>query len=382
MNSVTALTPHQAITQLRSSCAAEYQLFLADQNVARLTKKLTEFNDLAMAQLWQNCAMGTHLALIAVGGYGRAELFPYSDIDILVLLPDDSTQDSQADNEKVARFITQCWDSGLEIGSAVRTLGECISEAEQDITVRTSLLEARLICGSRSLFKSFQTAYSATLDPKAFFQAKLLEQTQRHQKYQGTPYALEPNCKESPGGLRDLQAILWVSKAAQLGNSFNDLYQKNLITERELTELKRNKRFLATLRANLHLLAKRHQDVLAFDLQAGLAKSMGIEESSARQASEAIMRRYYWVAKAVTQLNTILLQNIEALLFPQESRTIHPIAGEENGNFIERQGLLDIQDPDLYQKHPEQILRTFLVLTQTPAVNGLSAAPQARSSAA
>ena len=164
-----------------------------------------------------------------------------------------------------------------------------------------------------------------------------------------------------------------MSKAAQLGNSFNDLYQKNLITERELTELKRNKRFLATLRANLHLLAKRHQDVLAFDLQAGLAKSMGIEESSARQASEAIMRRYYWVAKAVTQLNTILLQNIEALLFPQESRTIHPIAGEENGNFIERQGLLDIQDPDLYQKHPEQILRTFLVLTQTPAVNGLSA---------
>jgi [protein-PII] uridylyltransferase len=373
MNSVTALTPHQTISQLRSSCAAEYQLFLADQNVARLTKKLTEINDLALAQLWQDCTMGAHLALIAVGGYGRAELFPYSDIDILVLLPDDSSQDSQADNEKVARFITQCWDSGLEIGSAVRTLAECISEAEQDITVRTSLLEARLICGSRSLFKSFQTAYSATLDPKAFFQAKLLEQTQRHQKYQGTPYALEPNCKESPGGLRDLQAILWVSKAAQLGNSFNDLYQKNLITERELIELKRNKRFLATLRANLHLLAKRHQDVLAFDLQAGLAKSMGIEESSAREASEAIMRRYYWVAKAVTQLNTILLQNIEALLFPQESRTIHPIAGEENGNFIERQGLLDIQDPNLYQKHPEQILRTFLVLTQTPAVNGLSA---------
>ncbi len=373
MNSVTALTPHHVIAHLRNACATEYQLFLADQNVARLTKKLTEINDAALIHLWQDCAIASDLVLIAVGGFGRAELFPYSDIDILVLLPNDSKLDPKADSEKVARFITQCWDSGLEIGSAVRTLAECLSEAEQDITVRTSLLEARLICGSRSLFKAFQTAFTTALDPKTFFQAKLLEQTQRHQKYQDTPYALEPNCKESPGGLRDLQVILWGSKAAQLGNSFNDLFQKGLITERELTELKRNKRFLATLRANLHLLANRHQDVLAFDLQAGLAKSMGMEESSARQASEAIMRRYYWVAKAVTQLNTILLQNIEALLFPQESRTIHPIAGEENNDFIERQGLLDIHDPLLYQKHPEQILRTFLVLTQTPAVNGLSA---------
>ena len=373
MNSVTALSPHHVIAHLRNACATEYQLFLADQNVARLTKKLTEINDAALIHLWQDCAIASDLALIAVGGFGRAELFPYSDIDILVLLPNDSKLDPKADSEKVARFITQCWDSGLEIGSAVRTLAECLSEAEQDITVRTSLLEARLICGSRSLFKAFQTAFTTALDPKTFFQAKLLEQTQRHQKYQDTPYALEPNCKESPGGLRDLQVILWASKAAQLGNSFNDLFQKGLITERELTELKRNKRFLATLRANLHLLTNRHQDVLAFDLQAVLAKSMGIEESSARQASEAIMRRYYWVAKAVTQLNTILLQNIEALLFPQESRTIHPIAGEENNDFIERQGLLDIHDPLLYQKHPEQILRTFLVLTQTPAVNGLSA---------
>ncbi len=373
MNSVTALSPHHVIAHLHNACATEYQLFLADQNVARLTKKLTEINDAALIHLWQDCAIASDLALIAVGGFGRAELFPYSDIDILVLLPNDSKLDPKADSEKVARFITQCWDSGLEIGSAVRTLAECLSEAEQDITVRTSLLEARLICGSRSLFKAFQTAFTTALDPKTFFQAKLLEQTQRHQKYQDTPYALEPNCKESPGGLRDLQVILWASKAAQLGNSFNDLFQKGLITERELTELKRNKRFLATLRANLHLLTNRHQDVLAFDLQAVLAKSMGIEESSARQASEAIMRRYYWVAKAVTQLNTILLQNIEALLFPQESRTIHPIAGEENNDFIERQGLLDIHDPLLYQKHPEQILRTFLVLTQTPAVNGLSA---------
>ena len=211
------------------------------------------------------------------------------------------------------------------------------------------------------------------MDPKTFFQAKLAEQIQRHHKYQDTPYSLEPNCKESPGGLRDLQVISWVSKAAQLGKTFKDLNSQGLITKRELTELNRNQKFLETLRANLHLLAGRRQDVLAFDLQNPLAAAMGLHEASARLGSEAIMRQYYWAAKAVTQLNDILLQNIEALLFPQESKTTHAIIGEENQHFIERQGLLDIVDPLLYEKHPEQILRTFLVFAQTPSVKGLSA---------
>lgn len=145
------------------------------------------------------------------------------------------------------------------------------------------------------------------------------------------------------------------------------------MTQRELTELNRNQRFLKTLRANLHLLAGRHQDVIAFDLQAPLAKSMGIETDSSRQASEAIMRRYYWAAKAVTQLNDVLLQNIEALLFSQESKTILPIPGEGNEHFVERRSVLDITDPQLFQKHPEQILRTFLVFAQTPSVKSLSA---------
>jgi [protein-PII] uridylyltransferase len=248
-----------------------------------------------------------------------------------------------------------------------------MSESEQDITVRTSLLESRFLCGKKALFKEFVNAYEAAMDPKTFFQAKQAEQIQRHYKYQDTPYSLEPNCKESPGGLRDLHVISWVSKAALLGDTFKDLNEAGLVTQRELTELNRNQRFLETLRANLHLLAGRRQDVLAFDLQAALAASMGITEESSRQASEAIMRRYYWAAKAVTQLNDVLLQNIEALLFPQESKTTHPIPGEGNEHFIERQGVLDITDPQLYQKHPEQILRTFLVFAQTSNVKSLSA---------
>ena len=347
--------------------------FKNNQQIHKLTKELCKLSDQLLTHLWQESGLKKEAALVAVGGFGRGALFPYSDIDILILLPGNPDSVPEDLSRKVEKFVASCWDTGLEIGSAVRTVSECVSEAEQDITVRTSLLEARFIDGQKSLFKEFTASFNKALDPKTFFQAKLAEQIQRHHKYQDTPYSLEPNCKESPGGLRDLQVISWVSKAAQLGKTFKDLNTQGLITKRELTELNRNQRFLETLRANLHLLAGRRQDVLAFDLQNPLAAAMGLHEESARLGSEAIMRQYYWAAKAVTQLNDILLQNIEALLFPQESKTTHPIAGEENQHFIERQGLLDIVDPLLYEKHPEQILRTFLVFAQTPSVTGLSA---------
>ncbi len=361
------------VVSLRAAREVAYAQFRENQQVGKLTKQLSKLSDELLISLWNGCDLNTDATLVAVGGFGRGALFPYSDIDILILLPADKSFFEKVLASKIEKFVAQCWDTGLEIGSSVRTVAECIFEAEQDITVRTSLLESRLICGKKSLFKEFASAYESTLDPKSFFQAKLAEQIQRHYKYQDTPYSLEPNCKESPGGLRDLQVISWVSKAALLGNTFKDLNEAGLVTKRELTELNRNQRLLETIRANLHLIAGRRQDVLAFDLQASLAKAMGITEESSRIASEAIMRRYYWTAKAVTQLNDVLLQNIEALLFPQESKTTHPIPGEGNECFIERQGVLDITDPQLYQKHPEQILRTFLVFAQTTNVKSLSA---------
>jgi [protein-PII] uridylyltransferase len=367
------MKPIADIASLRAARELAYADFREHQVVGRLTKQLSKLSDELLISLWNSCDLNTDAALVAVGGFGRGALFPYSDIDILILLPADKQFFEEVLAAKIEKFVAQCWDTGLEIGSSVRTVAECVSEAEQDITVRTSLLESRLICGKKALFKEFESVYEKTLDPKSFFQAKLAEQIQRHYKYQDTPYSLEPNCKESPGGLRDLQVISWVSKAAHLGNTFKDLSLAGLVTQRELTELNRNQRFLETLRANLHLLAKRRQDVLAFDLQAPLAAAMGIQEESSRLASEAIMRRYYWAAKAVNQLNDVLLQNIEALLFPQESKTTHAIAGEGNECFFERQGVLDITDPQLFQKHPEQILRTFLVFAQTANVKSLSA---------
>lgn len=346
--------------------------FLIHQSVHKLMQQLTHATDQQLLNLWADAHLNQDAALVAVGGYGRCELFPNSDIDILILLNDQTNTDPNL-HAQIEKFVALCWDSGLEIGSAVRSLSECLTEASQDITIRTSVLEARLLGGNRGLFKVFKKSLQEAMDAKTFFQAKLLEQQQRHYKFHETPYALEPNCKESPGGLRDLQIILWVSKAAGLGHSFADLYKKDLITARELKELNRNQKLLQGIRANLHLLAKRRQDVLVFDLQGALAKQVGIAQESNRLASEELMRRYYWAAKAVSQLNTILIQNIEAILFPKESRTTHPIPGPDNSMFIERQGLLDIVDPQLYQKYPEQILRTFLVFAQNPAINGLSA---------
>ncbi|MBJ7380394.1 MAG: [protein-PII] uridylyltransferase [Polynucleobacter sp.] len=369
------INPSKILKAARQIC---FEKFERTQNVSQLMQGLTLATDAALIQLWDEANLSLDGALLAVGGYGRNELFPYSDIDILVLLNDSAginqNQITPEINQKVEQFITRCWDSGLEIASAVRTISECLSEAELDITIRTSLLEARFIQGNRGLYKQFNQSYMAAMDPQSFFQAKLLEQQQRHHKYHDTPYSLEPNCKESPGGLRDLQIILWGSKAAKFGNRFQDLHKKGLITARELKELNRNQKYLQVLRAHLHLLAGRRQDILAFDLQAALAERMNMKAESTRLASEKVMRGYYWAAKAVSQLNNILTQNLEALLFPSESKTTYPVASDPHGHFIERQGVLDIQDPQLFQKNPEEILRCFLYFTKTPGINGLSPA--------
>ncbi len=189
--------------------------------------RLAHLTDETLTSLWLECGLSDPLALIAVGGFGRGELFPYSDVDVLVLLPESSQIPKELTNQetlsRVERFIGMCWDCGLEIGSSVRTLSECLQESKADITVQTALLESRLITGNAGLFNEFRQGFLSNLDVKGFFVAKTLEMRQRHNKFDNTPYALEPNCKESPGGLRDLQVLLWLSKAAGFGASWQDL---------------------------------------------------------------------------------------------------------------------------------------------------------------
>ncbi len=351
----------------------------AARRLKQTLKQMSILADGLLIQLWQNAGFSPDLSLIAVGGFGRAELFPHSDVDVLVLLPNgQSPEHSPQLQSQLERFIGSCWDTGLEIGASVRTLEECLAESAKDITVQTSLLESRRVTGNTRLFTEFQKQYQAAMDPQAFLVAKTLELRQRHTKFEDTPYALEPNCKESPGGLRDLQVILWVARAAGLGHSWDELARKGLATPLEARQIKRNEALLGLIRARLHLQAKRREDRLVFDLQTVVAESFGFssdvtpEGRLALRASEKLMRQYYWAAKAVTQLNQILLLNIEDRLKADRGEAVNAYR-PLNERFFEKAGLIEVASDDLYQKHPHAILETFLLYQTTPGVKGFSA---------
>jgi len=338
----------------------------------RLTKALTRHVDAHLAELWDHARMPANAALVAVGGYGRAELFPYSDVDVLVLLPAGSSGDdgpSEALRNAVEGFLHACWDIGLEIGSSVRSIDECVEQARRDVTVQTAMLEARFLCGSRRMYTAFRQATDAVMDPKAFLRAKVLEMRQRHVKYEDTPYSLEPNCKESPGGLRDLQLVIWVARAAGLGRNWTELAARKLITPFEVSQLYKHEGTLKLIRARLHLIAGRREDRLVFDLQTAVAESFGYKATRAQRSSEVLMHRYYWAAKAVTQLNQILMLNIEERISGLEEAPMRPI----DAHFLDRGGMLEVAHDRLYMEQPHAIMRTFLVYQQTPGIKGLSA---------
>lgn len=339
----------------------------------RLVRALAKHVDRTLQDLWEHAFMPRGATLVAVGGFGRGELFPYSDVDVLVLLPSSvhGSDDPgiQAHKSAIEGFITACWDIGLEIGSSVRTIDECVAEAQADVTVQTALLESRFICGSRRLYSGFKRASAAVMNPSAFLRAKTLEMRQRHTKYEDTPYSLEPNCKESPGGLRDLQLVIWVARAAGLGRTWSELASKGLVTPFEVKQLQRNEGLLKLIRARLHVVAGRREDRLVFDLQTAVAESFGYRSSKAHRASEVLMRRYYWAAKAVTQLNQILMLNIEERINGSQEAQMRPI----NERFLDRGGMLEVASDDLYERDPHAILETFLTYQQTVGIKGLSA---------
>src|SRR5215467_3157535 len=202
--------------------------------------------DRTLQDVWRQLELPAPLALVAVGGYGRGELYPHSDIDVLILLKDAATPELAA---KIEELVGRLWDMGLELGHSVRTVAECAEEAAKDVTVMTSLLEARLLAGSRELFARFVKARGECVDPQAFFKAKRFEQEQRHTKFQDSPYSLEPNLKEAPGGLRDLQVVLWISRACGLGHTWPQLARLGLITGVEARLVHRHHRLLQNLRA-------------------------------------------------------------------------------------------------------------------------------------
>lgn len=340
--------------------------YLADNDAPGLLNGRSRLIDDVLRDLWQELQFPDSLSLVAVGGYGRGELWPASDIDLLLLLP------GQPDSELAARLerlIGLFWDIGLEIGHSVRTIEECLAEAASDLTVQTALTEARLIAGNAALFSEFHSEFNAHLDSQAFYHTKRMEQDERYLRYQESPYSLEPNCKESPGGLRDLQTILWIAQVAGYGNTWQDLETHGFITRKEKEGLQRRERFLQRLRIQLHLHVGRREDRLLFDYQTAVAEQLGFVSTPTKLVSEQLMQEYFRTAKTITQLNTILLQNMGAAIFPSPEQTPQPI----NERFQNAHQLLDVTHEGVFNETHGAILEAFQIMQQHSELKGMTA---------
>ncbi|MCC7080279.1 MAG: [protein-PII] uridylyltransferase [Burkholderiales bacterium] len=320
--------------------------------------------DRVLKQAWRGLSHPAGSALVAVGGFGRGTLFPCSDIDLLILVDSDQ---SSAHDPRIGRLIGTLWDIGLEVGHSVRTPQQCVELSAQDITVQTSLLEARWLCGDRQLFRRFGLEFQAALDPQMFCKAKQLEQRQRHERFVDTN--LEPNLKEFPGGLRDLHHLLWIARAAKLGNSWRALIASGLVISAEARQLEHLERCLSDIRIRLHYLAGRREDRLLFDYQTQLARELGLEDRTVRRASEQLMQTIYRTANAVRQLNTIVHQNVAARIFPQRTEAPRVL----NERFRVRNELLESATEELFEREPTAILECFALLQEHHELKGMRA---------
>ena len=362
--------PRSAVPDVqRAVLAAErgalQQRFEAGDLGRDLLRRLALLTDRHLRLAWKARQMPADIALVAVGGYGRGQLFPHSDVDILILLPAPPDEKLRI---KLEALVGTFWDIGLEAGHSVRTLDECFEVAATDITVQTNLLESRLLCGSRELYRRFTRKLQQTIDPAAFLRAKRIEQQERHSRHQETN--LEPNLKESAGGLRDLNTILWISRAARLGRTWLELARRGFITREEASAISRHERVLELLRIRLHYLAGRREDRLLFDHQTTLAKQLGFADRASKRASERLMQRYYQTAKSVSQLNTILLQNLARRIAPPANRMIvTPL----NKRFVIRGELLSAPDEKIFERDPCAILEVFALLQQHHEIKDIGA---------
>ncbi len=313
------------------------------------------------------------IALVAVGGYGRGELHPKSDIDLMVLLKEEENQHTKDLLEKCLMLL---WDIRLEIGHSVRTIEECVDESSKDITVATNIMEARLLAGSEALFTTMKEKTSADhiWDSKSFFQTKLEEQIQRNGKYNDTAYNLEPNIKESHGGLRDIQMIGWVAKRHFNANSLFDLVTHGFLLEDELKTLLDGQHLLWRIRCSLHYLAGRREDRLLFDYQRELANEFGFKDDVNNPNNEAIeqfMQQYYRTVIELERLNEMLLQHFrEAIIYAE----LDTIAEKINNSFQVRNGYIETANENIFKNNPCAILEIFILLQDYPEIQGVRAA--------
>lgn len=346
------------------------QRFEAGEEIAELVTGRAELVDALLSRAWQRFVpSGAVATLAAAGGYGRGELHPASDIDLMILRGSDS--DPELD-EVIGSFVTFLWDIGLEVGHSVRTLSSCVTEAEDDLTVVTNIMEARLIAGNAELLDSMHavTAPDRIWPSDAFFKAKWEEQQQRHGRYDETSSRLEPNIKGSPGGLRDIQAIWWVAKRHFGTDNLHELVDRGFLTEGEFRDLRKGLHHLWRIRFALHLLTGRREDQLLFDHQRALAKQFGFVDDEASLAVEKFMQSYYKTVMEINRLNEMLMQHfLESILLHDEL----PDPVSINRRFQARGGYLEVKDPQVFARYPLAMLEVFLILQQHPELEGVRA---------
>lgn len=345
--------------------------FLAGRDIRRLIEDRAWFVDQVLRAAWGRFDWNSEaeIALVAVGGYGRGELHPYSDIDLLILLEDDSHEKFR---DSIEGLLTLLWDIGLEVGQSVRSVQECAEEARADLTVITNLMESRTIAGPEHLRQNMLkvTSPSEMWPSKEFFLAKRNEQAARHSKYNNTEYNLEPNVKGSPGGLRDIQTILWIARRQFGSLNLNAIVDQGFLTEGEFALLASSQEFIWRVRYGLHMLAGRAEDRLLFDHQRSLATLLGYKDSDAKLAIERFMQKYYRVVMSISELSDLVGQHFaEVILWEGDSGDAVPL----NSRFLVRDGYLEVTDDSVFQRRPFAILEIFVLLAQHPEIQGVRA---------
>lgn len=338
----------------------------ADNDVNDLLVARAVFVDAILKKLWcQHHLDEFQISLIAVGGYGRGELHPYSDVDILLLTQ--NTIDLELE-EKISSFITQLWDIKLDIGHSVRSIQECLKQAINDVTVATNLMEMRQVAGNETLINQLLPLLieDDSWTSEKFFIAKRKEQEKRHLQYHGAAYTLEPNLKASPGGLRDIQTIAWVAKRHFLADSLEELVEHHYLYPNELAELIETQDYLWRMRFALHFVAKRSENRLLFDYQTDVAKMMGFGDEG-KAPVERLMKRYFRIIARVGELNTILLQRFKQEII-QDSEQTHSITINKDFELTDK--LINTTNDRIFMR-PVKIIEMFLIIAQEPNIKGI-----------
>ena len=343
--------------------------FLEGEDARSLVNEASQFADVLLWYAWHQYQWDEDICLIAVGGYGRGELHPHSDIDLLILMRKDL---SKRYRERIEMFVTFLWDIQLKIGHSVRSLSQCVHEAKSDLTVATNLMETRLLCGNSQLLGQMlkKTGPNKIWKSSKFYKGKIDEQKNRHHKHQDTEYNLEPNIKEAPGGLRDIQLINWTAKRHFDVHRRSQLVHKGFLSEEEYLTLRKDEEFLWKVRYGLHHLADRGEERLLFDYQRKLATLLGYSDGDGKLAVEKFMQRYYQTVLSIRELTDVLSQYLDEAIY-RKNKT--KIVKQVNRRFVIRDNYLDTVDNDLFAKHPSALLELFVILGETESLKGIRA---------